>query len=102
VRSTISRVFTLEVDGRPILAFAATRLSEARQICKEAWLLDDLAALTSGGIPLRTEQSKLSVRPATSEEITVFEQAAPEPSGEMVLAFLVHLDLKRREPKAKK
>jgi hypothetical protein len=102
VSDTLSRVFTLEVDGRPILAFAASRLGEARQICKEDWLLDDLAVLTSGGIPLRTVQSKLWVRPATSEEITIFEQAAPEPSGEMVLAFLVNLDLKRREPKAKK
>jgi hypothetical protein len=92
VRSTFSRVFTLEVDGRPIFAFAASRLSEARQICKEAWLLDDLAALKSGGTPLRSAQSKLSVRPAIPEEITVFEQAAPEPSGEMVLAFLVVLD----------
>jgi hypothetical protein len=92
VRSTFSRVFTLEVDGRPIFAFAASRLSEARQICKEAWLLDDLAALKSGGTPLRAAQSKLAVRPATPEEITVFEQAAPEPPGEMVLAFLVHLD----------
>jgi hypothetical protein len=92
VSDSFSRVFTLEVDGRPILAFAASRLSEARQICKEAWLLEDLAALTPGGIPLRTVQSKLSVRPATSEEIIVFEQAAPEPSGDMVLAFLVELD----------
>ena len=31
-------------------------------------------------------------RPATSEEINVFEQAAPEPSDEMVLVFLVELD----------
>jgi hypothetical protein len=89
---SFSRVFTLEADGRPILAFAASRLSEARQICKEAWLLDDLAALKSGGMPLRTAQSELSVRGATPEETTVFEQAAPEPSGDMVLAFLVELD----------
>jgi hypothetical protein len=99
MRISVSRVFALQVDERPILAFAASRLSEARQICKEDWLLDDLAVLTSGGTPLRTLQSKLWVRPATPDEITVFEQAAPEPSGEMVLAFLVDLDLKRREPR---
>jgi alcohol dehydrogenase class IV len=90
------RVFTLEVDGRPILAFEAARISEAKQICKETWLLNDLIVLKSGGVPLRTAQSKLSVRPATSEEITIFEQAAPEPSDEMVLAFLVELDVARR------
>ena len=89
---SFSRVFTLEVDGRPILAFAASRLSEARQISKEAWLLNDLAVLKSDGMPLRTAQSKLLVRGATPEETTVFEQAAPEPSGDMVLAFLVELD----------
>jgi hypothetical protein len=92
VSDSFSRVFTLEVDGRPILAFAASRTSEAQQICKEAWLLDDLAVLKSGGMPLRRAQSKLLVRGATPEETTVFEQAAPEPSGDMVLAFLVELD----------
>ena len=89
---TYSRLFALEVDGRPIIAFEASRINEARQICKESWLLDDLAVLKSGGAPLRAAKSKLSVRPATSEEITVFEQAAPEPSDEMVLVFLVELD----------
>lgn len=89
---SFSRVFTLEVDGQPVLAFAAARLREAQQICKEPWLLDDLAALKSCGIPIRTAQSKLFVRVATPEETTVFEQAAPEPSGDMVLAFLVEID----------
>ena len=92
VSPTYSRVFTLEVDGHPIVAFEASRSSEAQQLCKEKWLLDDLAILKSGGAPLRAAQSKLSVRPATSEEINVFEQAAPEPSDETVLVFLVELD----------
>ena len=92
VGPTYSRVFTLEVNGLPIVAFEASRSSEAQQLCKEKWLLDDLAILKSGGAPLRAAQSKLSVRPATSEEINVFEQAAPEPSDEMVLVFLVELD----------
>ena len=89
---SFSRVFTLEVDGRPVLAFAASRLREAQQICKEPWLRDDLAALKSRGIPLRTAQSKLFVRGATPKETAAFEQAAPEPSGDMVLAFLVEID----------
>ena len=77
--------------GRLIVAFEASRISAARQIRKESWLLDDSAILKSGGAALRAAQSKLSVRPATSEEITVFEQAAPEPC-ETVLVFLVELD----------
>ena len=90
--AAFSRVFALEVDGRPILAFEARRIREAQEICKGSWLLDDLAGLKSGGAPLRAATSRLSVRPATSEEITVFEQVSQEPSDEMVLAFLIELD----------
>jgi hypothetical protein len=35
----ISRVFTLEVDGRPILAFEASAIREAQSLCKEAWAI---------------------------------------------------------------
>jgi hypothetical protein len=90
--SGFSRVFTLEVDGRPTLAFEASGTREAQGICKESWLLDDLANLKSGGAPIRAATSKLSVRPATPEEIGVFEQAFPEPSDDMALAYLVELD----------
>jgi hypothetical protein len=86
------RVFTLEVDGRPILAFEAERTKDALHMCRETWLLDDLTTLKSGGVPLRAAKSKLSVRLATSEERSAFEQAAPEPSDDMLLAFLVKLD----------
>jgi len=87
-----SRVFTLEVDGRPILAFEAKQAREAQEMCKEGWLLEDLANLKSGGAPLRSTESKLSVRPATPEEIAIFEEVAEEPSEDLTLAFLVELD----------
>jgi hypothetical protein len=92
--AVFSRVFTLEVDGRPTLAFEASGTSEAKQLCKETWLLDDLSLIRSGGISLRTPQSKLSVRLATPGEIAVFEQAAEsaKSSDDMVLAYLVALD----------
>jgi hypothetical protein len=90
----VSRVFTLEVDGRATLAFEATSTRLAHQICKETWLQDDLAFLRSNGVPLGTLRSKLTVRLATSEEAIVFDQAAEstEPSDEMVLVYLVELD----------
>lgn len=44
-----SRVFTLEVDGRPTLSFEASRVREAQEICKESWLRNDLTALRSSG-----------------------------------------------------
>ena len=94
MKTVFSRVFTLEVDGRATLAFEASATKQAMELCKESWLLDDLAFLRSNGVPLGTVGSRLSVRPATPEEITVFEQAAEsaEPSDDMVLAYLVELD----------
>ena len=89
-----SRVFTLEVDGRAILAFKADNANQAKQLCKEAWLLEDLKVFTSNGAPLRTDQSQLSVRTATAEEAVMFGEAAevPNPSDDLLLAYLVELD----------
>jgi hypothetical protein len=80
------------VDGRATLTFEASGTRQAQQICEESWLKDDLTCLRSNGIQLATVGSRLSVRLATPEEITVFEQACPEPSDDMVLAYLVELD----------
>ena len=94
MKAAFSRVFTLEVDGRPILAFEAGRTREAQQICKESWLLDDLILLNLGGIPLLTAKSKLSVRMATAEEAIVFDRTArsAKPSDDLTLAYLVEFD----------
>ena len=72
MKAAFSRVFTLEVDGRPILAFEASGTKEARQLCQESWLHNDLSILTSGGFRLRTAKSNLSVRLASPDEATVF------------------------------
>jgi hypothetical protein len=89
-----SRVFTLEVDGRPILAFEARGTRDAYGICKEAWLHDDLASLKSDGVPLPTPEANLSVRLATAEEAIIFGRGADmaKPSDEMVLVYFVELD----------
>lgn len=89
-----SRVFTLEVDDRPILTFEADRFREAQELCKEPWLRADLRALTSNGVPVMRTDAKLSVRPASAEEATIFSHAASanERSDDMVLAYLVELD----------
>ena len=81
-----SRVFTLEVDGRAILAFKSDNANQAKQLCKEAWLLDDLKVFTSDGVSLRTDQSQLSVRTATAEEALVFGEAAElaKPSDDLL------------------
>jgi hypothetical protein len=89
-----SRVFTLEVDGRPTLSFEASNTRQAMEIRKEPWLRDDLCSLKSNGIPLCSAASKLSVRLANAEEAIVFSQAANQtkPSDEILLAYLVELD----------
>jgi hypothetical protein len=90
----VSQVFSLEVDGKPTLAFEAKNTMEARQLCKEPWLRADLSSQKSNGIPLCDSNSKLSVRRASVEEATVFSQAAAsaKPSDDLVLAYLVELD----------
>jgi len=52
MKAPFSRVFTLEVDERPILAFEAGGNRKAQQVCNESWLLDDLSLLISGGVSL--------------------------------------------------
>jgi hypothetical protein len=94
VKDVFSRVFTLEVDGRPTLLFEARRTREAQEICKESWLRNDLILLTSHGAPVCRTHSKLSVRLATDEEAVVYEEAAKvaKPSDDLVLAYLIELD----------
>ena len=90
----VSGVFSLEVDGKPTLAFEAKNTMEARELCKEQWLRADLSSQKSNGIPLCDSNSQLSVRRASVEEATVFSQAAAsaKPSDDLVLAYLVELD----------
>jgi hypothetical protein len=95
MKAALSRVFTLEVDGRPTLAFEASGTRQAKEICEVSWLLNDLSILTSGGARLRTARSRLSVRPASPDEATVFGLVAnmtKDSSEDMVLAYLVDLD----------
>jgi hypothetical protein len=88
------RIFTLEIDGQPILAFEATGLMEAREISLYADLRTDLNALTSEGIPICVEGSTLVARPAVQDEIAAFKRAvemAPA-SDEPTMAFLIKID----------
>lgn len=89
-----SRIFTLEADGRPTLAFEASSTAEARKLCKESWLIDDLISLKSDGVVLGSANSKLHVRPASPEEAPRFsrEFKTEMPTDDVVLVFLVTLD----------
>jgi hypothetical protein len=96
MKSDFSRVFTLEVGGRPILAFEASGTREAQKICKESWLRTDLVSLECNGVPIWNGKAALFVRTANAEEASAFAQAAakakPSDDDDMVLAYLIDLD----------
>ena len=88
-------IFTLDIDGRPTLAFEAKNLRESQQLCHESWLRQDIADLTSNGSPLWDGKARLRARRSTEDEIAIYREAAREaaqPQGDLLLAFLVELD----------
>jgi hypothetical protein len=88
------QIFTLEIDGKPVLVLEATGLAEACEICLDADLRTDLSALTSDGIPVCAEDAMLTARPALQVEIAAFRRAvelAPA-SDEPTMAFLIKID----------
>jgi hypothetical protein len=88
------QVFVLDIDRKPTLAFEADGLAAAQEICRDADLRTDLAALTSDGVPVCAPNSTLSLRPAAQEEIAAFRHAverAPA-SGQPTMTFLIKID----------
>ena len=88
------RVFTLLSDGEPILTFAAVRLAEARQLCTENWVREDLKRYKSRGKPLWDGSAKITVRQAAENEIALYQKAAVNkpPEDELLIAFLAELE----------
>jgi hypothetical protein len=95
MKSEFLGVFTLEVGGRPTLAFEAGGVRDAKQICKESWLRTDLVSLKSSGVPLWDGKAALSIRPANAEEAIAFGHVAAKANrsddDDMMLAYLVEL-----------
>lgn len=93
-QSLLPPIFTIEIDSKPTVAFEASNLHEAFELCREDWLRADLTTLNSNGIPLCSPRSKLRARIATDPEIFVFRDGAAEvpPSDDILLVYLVELD----------
>lgn len=88
------RVFVIDIDGRPTLAFQASDLAEAQEISGDADLRTDLIALTSDGAPICEPGSTLVARAAAQDEVTAFHRAvglAPA-SDQPTMAFLIKVD----------
>jgi len=88
-------IFTLDIDGKPILTFEARNLREAHEICHEEWLREDVARLSSRHVPLWDGKVRLRARYASASEAAAYREAARdavETSDDILLAFLVELD----------
>jgi hypothetical protein len=88
------QVFVLDIDRKPTLAFEATGLAAAQEICRDPDLRTDLIALTSDGAPVCAPNSTLTSRVATQEEIAAFRHAVGQApaSDQPTMAFLVKID----------
>jgi hypothetical protein len=69
-------IFTIEVDGKPALAFDAERYSETEAICGDEGLRAKLSLLKSGDVPLCGDNAILDVRLAHPDEAALYRQAA--------------------------
>jgi hypothetical protein len=94
----MAAIFTLDIDGRPTVAFEAKNLREASQLSREQWFQDDVAQLESGGASLWDGKALLKTRYASDAEKAAFLEAAGEAStDDMVLVYLVELDVSTLE-----
>ncbi len=86
--------FTIEVDGRPTLAFKAKKYAEAEAICEDEGLRTRLSRLNSGQVPICGDNAALVVRLAHSDEAALYRQvASASPStDDVMLVYLVALD----------
>jgi hypothetical protein len=70
------RVFVLDIDRKPILAFIANNMREAMELSKEAWLREDLTDLSSQGVALWDGEAKMTVRGAAPDEVLTYQAGA--------------------------
>ena len=87
-----TEINTIEIGGRAILSFPAKSLREAQSLLKEAWLLDDLRAVRSQGVPVWDGKTKLVVRNAgPAEEARFIREAKHNEDDDLPIVYLVEL-----------
>jgi hypothetical protein len=86
-------VYTILVDGKPIVAFEANG-REAAELCKEEWFRAELSALNSSGEPICGTGSKLQARTAIEKEMAEYRQGSKEAedSDDLMFVYLIDLD----------
>lgn len=74
-------MFTLEIKGTAVAVINSDEAS-AKDLFTCDGFKEDIKTMTSGGKPLWDGSATLNVRPATEDEIEVFEDALAEDDGE--------------------
>ena len=64
----VPAIFTIDIGDTPTVTFEARNFREARELCHERWLKEDLAEAKSGGVPLWDGKAKLRARLSLPEE----------------------------------
>jgi hypothetical protein len=72
----------------------ATRGTDARELCKEEWFLEELSLLNSDGEPLFKPGMSLRARASTEEKWVRYDQAcsAADNLEDILFVYLVDLD----------
>jgi hypothetical protein len=86
-------IWTLEVDGKPTLAFEAWKYREANELCHEDWLRVELGLQKLNGVPLCRADSDLRIRLARPAEMVLYRRTVEaNPSDDSNLVYLIKLD----------
>ena len=87
-------IFTIEVDRKPVLAFASRKHADAEAICADVRIREKLRALSSGRRPLLDDFGILRVRLARVSERAAYDLQVSARAGEsgFVIVYLVELD----------
>ena len=87
-------VWTLEIDGKPTLAFEARKYREADEICHQEWLRVELGQQKINDVPLCHADSDLRIRLARPDEMVLYRQAAEaDKSSNDKLVYMIELDV---------
>jgi hypothetical protein len=70
----VPAIFTIDIGDTPTVTFEAQNLREARKLCHEHWLKEDLAEAKSGGVPLWDGKAKLRARLSLPEETVLLSR----------------------------
>lgn len=87
-------VFVLEVDRKPVVAFASKMHADAEVIINDERVRHALSSVTRGGEPVCDEYSILRIRLARAEERNIYRERrlGRLPHASVLFAYLIELD----------